>query len=227
MLGGYRQGSGISKSGYYKGIYCGSTYELCWAIYSLDHNVKFSRFPSLLEKDGVKYFPDFLLDDKVTIIELKGYEKEDSVNKKTKLAEILGFKVGVLRKDDLKDIFEYVTINYKTKKYYELYDDYKPKYSYKCAYCEKDFFKDKKLKTEKVCCNRLCSGVYRFSINKEKMHRDINSVKRFKGKLRKEEDLEIYTMKGVSLQNIASEFNIKKAMVWLIKQERSYKLIHD
>src|SRR6516164_8460315 len=31
--GGIRIGSGRSKSGYYKGIYCGSTYELCWVIY--------------------------------------------------------------------------------------------------------------------------------------------------------------------------------------------------
>lgn len=27
-IGGYRKGSGRSKHGYYKGIYCGSTYEL-------------------------------------------------------------------------------------------------------------------------------------------------------------------------------------------------------
>jgi hypothetical protein len=53
MAGGYRIGSGRSKSGYYKGIYCGSTYELCWAIHALDHNIKFSRFDKKLEKDGV------------------------------------------------------------------------------------------------------------------------------------------------------------------------------
>jgi len=29
-VGGYREGSGHSYSGYYKGIYCGSTYELVW-----------------------------------------------------------------------------------------------------------------------------------------------------------------------------------------------------
>ena len=43
-LGGYREGSGRSKSGYYNGIYCGSTYELCWVIYALDTQVKFDRF---------------------------------------------------------------------------------------------------------------------------------------------------------------------------------------
>jgi len=122
-IGGYREGSGRSKHGYYKGIYCGSTYELCWVIYSLDHKIKFKRFPSFLEKDGLKYYPDFLLDDGKTIIETKGYEREESVRKKTKLAESFGYTVKVLRKNDLKYIFDYVILTYKTKKFETLYDD--------------------------------------------------------------------------------------------------------
>jgi hypothetical protein len=121
-LGGYREGSGRSKHGYYKGIYCGSTYELCWVIYNLDHNIKFSRFSSFLEKDGLKYYPDFLLNDKKTIIETKGYESEESVKRKTKLAEFFGYDVKVLRKDDLKHIFEYVKQKYKTSNFALLYD---------------------------------------------------------------------------------------------------------
>jgi hypothetical protein len=124
--GGYRQGSGRSKHGYYKGIYCGSTYELCWIIYSLDHNIKFKRFPSFLQKDKIKYYPDFLLEDGKTIIETKGYEAVESVNKKTKLAESLGYTVIVLRKKDLAPMFEYVAKKYKTKKFYTLYDNYTP-----------------------------------------------------------------------------------------------------
>ena len=42
--GGYRPGSGRAKTGYYKGIYCGSTYELAWVIYQIDNNKDFSRF---------------------------------------------------------------------------------------------------------------------------------------------------------------------------------------
>lgn len=121
-LGGYREGSGRSKHGYYKGIYCGSTYELCWVIYNLDHGIKFKRFPNFLEKDGLKYYPDFLLDDGKTIIETKGYESEESVQKKTKLAESFGYIVKVLRKNDLKDIFNYVETKYNTKKFQTLYD---------------------------------------------------------------------------------------------------------
>lgn len=126
VVGGYRPGSGRSKHGYYKGIYCGSTYELCWVIYNLDHNTKFTRFPSYLEKDGLKYYPDFLLEDSKTIIETKGYESCVSVDRKTKLAESFGYKVIVLRKKELEPIFDYVTKKYKTKRFYTLYDNYTP-----------------------------------------------------------------------------------------------------
>ena len=111
-IGGFREGSGRSKSGYYNGIYCGSTYELCWVIYNLDHQIEFTRFPGKLVKDGVTYYPDFLLSDGKTIVETKGYEKQESVDKKTKIAESFGYSVKVLRKDDLQYAFEYVTQKY-------------------------------------------------------------------------------------------------------------------
>lgn len=156
--GGYRIGSGRSKHGYYKGIYCGSTYELCWVIYNLDHGIKFERFPTFLEKNGLKYYPDFLLDDKKTIIEIKGYESKESVNKKTKLAESFGYIVKVLRKNDLKYVFDYVKEKYNTSNFASLYDEYKPKYDYICTNCKNTFSKDRKLKTKNVFCCVKCSG---------------------------------------------------------------------
>lgn len=158
--GGYREGSGRSKHGYYKGIYCGSTYELCWVIYNLDHNIKFSRFPSFLEKNNLKYYPDFLLDDKKTIIEIKGYENKESVQRKTELAKSFGYNVNVLRKKELQDIFDYVISKYKTKKFEILYDEYKPKYDYICKNCNSTFSKDRKLKTINTFCSVKCSGHY-------------------------------------------------------------------
>ena len=156
--GGYRVGSGRSKSGYYKGIYCGSTYELCWVIYSLDHDVKFTRFDSLLEKDGLKYYPDFLLADGKTIIETKGFEKQQFVDKKTALAESFGYVVKVLRRDDLQYAFDYVKKKHSTTEYHTLYDGYKPKYNYVCSCCSTEFSRDKKLKTDVVFCSRTCAG---------------------------------------------------------------------
>jgi len=163
--GGYRESSGRSKTGYYKGIYCGSTYELCWVIYNIDHRIDFERFPGKLEKDGITYYPDFLLSDGKTIVETKGYEKQESVDKKTKIAESLGYIVNVLRKDDLQYAFDYVTKSYNTKKFYELYDGYKPKYKHLCDCCQIEFETDRKIKTETKFCSRICAGRYRKSKN--------------------------------------------------------------
>lgn len=156
-IGGYRQGSGRSKSGYYKGIYCGSTYELCWVIYSLDHGIKFTRFSGFLENNGTKYYPDFLLDDGKTIIETKGYENQVLVDKKTAVAISHGYTVNVLRKDDLTHAFEYVKEKYSTTEYHTLYDGYKPKYNYTCSCCAVEFSRDSKKKTDKCYCSRSCS----------------------------------------------------------------------
>lgn len=163
--GGYRPGSGRAKSGYYKGIYCGSTYELCWVIYNLDHNIIFSRFPGKLENNGTVYYPDFLLADKKTIIETKGYESPDKVDKKTKVAEHFGFTVKILRKDDLQYAFDYVMLKYNTKQFYTLYDGYKPKYSYNCSYCHSIFHSNGIKNTLTKFCSRVCAGKYRKKAN--------------------------------------------------------------
>lgn len=155
--GGYRAGSGRAKTGNYKGIYCGSTYELCWVIYNIDHNVSFTRFDSYLEKDGLKYYPDFLLADGKTIIEIKGYENQESVDKKTALAERFGYTVIVLRKEQLEKEFRYVSERYSSN-YKTLYDGYKPKYNYVCSHCATEFSRDFKLKTDVVFCSRRCAG---------------------------------------------------------------------
>lgn len=90
------------------------------------------------------YIPDFLLADGVTIVELKGYEREGVVAKKTAVAESFGYTVKVLRKDALEFAFEHV------KKYgvtvetcYTLYDGYKPKYALVCSSCQKEFQRDR------------------------------------------------------------------------------------
>lgn len=162
--GGYRRGSGYSKSGYYKGIYCQSTYELCWVIWALDNGIKFSRFDYTLKNETVKYVPDFILDDGITIVELKGYEDVESVNKKTKLAESFGYVVNVLYKEDLQSIFEYVTNKFGTTDYKTLYDDYKPKYDYVCSFCDKQFSSESKKITKIKFCSRSCCGKYRSNI---------------------------------------------------------------
>ncbi len=156
--GGYRNGSGRAKSGYYKGIYCGSTYELVWVIYQLDNNKEFSRFETTLEYNGKKYIPDFLQNG--MIIEIKGYEKQELVDIKTEVANKNGYQVLVKRKKDLTDEFDWVKNNYEYKYVQELYDNFKPKYEYVCASCGETFNTEKKRKKDIHFCSRKCSGVY-------------------------------------------------------------------
>lgn len=156
--GGYRSGSGHSKSGYYQGIYCGSTYELCWVIWALDNQIKFTRFEKTLRNKYLTYIPDFLLEDGKTIIELKGYESQVKVDAKTQLAESLGYKVVVLRKQNLQHVFDYVKNKFKVTELETLYDDYKPKYQYTCSYCQTQFSTNRKKKTEIKYCSKSCSG---------------------------------------------------------------------
>ena len=224
-MGGYRLGSGRSKSGYYKGIYCGSTYELCWVIYSIDHNIKFTRFPGKLELNRIVYYPDFLLDDQKTIIETKGYESQASVDIKSSMAESLGYIVKVLRKKDLEYAFSYVRTTYGTNKFYTLYDEYKPTYSYVCSNCNLLYSSDKLRRTETGFCSRKCAGQFR------KKHKSVNSHNRetanYKREFSKQVALEIFSRADKSLQQLAEEYNTTKNAIWFIKTKRTYKWIHD
>ena len=221
-MGGYRKGSGRSKSGHYKGIYCGSTYELCWVIYNLDHNIEFIRFPGLLEKNGVKYYPDFLLADGKTIVETKGYEAQESVDVKTAVAESLGYDVRVLRKDDLKYTFDYVKQKYQTDKFYILYDGYKPKFDYSCSHCGIIYSTDIEKKTREKFCSRVCAGKHR-KLNRRPQTKKGNQSRL----LTKEQALEIYYRTDKSLQGLAEEYSIPKNNIWFIKKKKTYKWIHE
>ena len=161
--GGYREGSGRSKSGYFRGIYCGSTYELCWVIHQLDKGIPFKRFDGLLKKGDLKYFPDFLVGEK-QIIEIKGYWTP-AVDYKTEMAKSLGYSVQVLYKEDLKEAFEHVEKKHGTKKFHTLYDSYKPTYTGTCFNCGKEFSRDRRPSAKQVFCSRVCCGKFRKSQN--------------------------------------------------------------
>lgn len=124
--GGYRINSNRSHHGYYKGIYCDSTFELAYLIYCLDHNIDIKRcdesFDYEYEGKNHKYHPDFVVNGE--IIEIKNYYREindiklNAVNKPIK----------ILYYDDLIPIFDYVAQTYGKKytrsnnNFYELYE---------------------------------------------------------------------------------------------------------
>ncbi|MFN4973835.1 MAG: hypothetical protein ACK5GV_01180 [Bacteroidota bacterium] len=155
--GGYRNNSGRSKSGYYKSIYCGSTYELVWVIYRLDHNLPVTRFPGYIEDSDIRYYPDFYVDGK--IVEIKGYWTE-GVDKKSELAKLLGYDIQILYKNDLQIEFDWVYNNYTFTTLEELYDNYKPKFCYVCDNCNLTFNCNSIRKTKYKFCSRQCSGKF-------------------------------------------------------------------
>lgn len=76
--GGLREGSGRSKSGWYKGYYCNSTYELIFLAYHLEKGSNICRSTDVLPywyKDKIcRYHPDFKIDKNT--YEIKGYLNE-------------------------------------------------------------------------------------------------------------------------------------------------------
>ena len=113
-----------SKKGYYKGFYCGSSYELAYVIYNLDHDIPFARCDRFYEYEykGTKhlYFPDFELVDG-TIIEVKGYHT-DLVD--VKAAAVNDRPIKIFYKKDLQTQLDYVfnTYNVNEKTLYTLFD---------------------------------------------------------------------------------------------------------
>lgn len=177
-LGGYREFSGHSRRGYYNGIYCGSTYELAWVIYNIDHGIYFERFSGILKGEGIKYIPDFKIGN--CIFELKGIDLNGSVQKKTDLAISLGYDIKVLYKKDIQYMIDYVIEKYDIKnktKLYVLYDEHVPTYKYICKICKKEYGSEKLKDNDNQFCSRKCSGkgnVVRRTLKMQVLNNDIS-----------------------------------------------------
>lgn len=121
--GGYREGSGRGKQGWYKGIHCDSSWELAYLVYHLDHNLYIERCKEkrqyVWNNKQHTYYPDFITDD--GIIEIKGYSTDQWKSK-----EEQNHDVKVLYKNEIKPYLDYVTNTYGTD-FIKLYDGYNPK----------------------------------------------------------------------------------------------------
>jgi len=117
--GGFREGSSRGKSGWYKGYWCDSSWELAWVIYQLDHGNKFERnkigFPYQFKGKESLFYPDFIVGEKY--VEVKNF------NSKRLEAKLNHFphEIEVLYKEGLVHEFEYVEEKY-GKNYIELYE---------------------------------------------------------------------------------------------------------
>jgi hypothetical protein len=167
IKGGYREGSGRAKTGYFRGIYCGSTYELVWVIYRLDHNLPVTRFNGfIVYGNNKKYYPDFIEDS--IIHEMKGWPNtsiDPTLNEKELGAKKAGYQVRLYFREDLQKEFDWVKQNYIYKELFELYDGYKPKFNFKCSHCGNDVSRNGKPKTEVLFCSRACAGRYQKAKN--------------------------------------------------------------
>ena len=137
--GGYREGSGRGKQGWYKGIHCDSSWELAFLVYHLDHNLYIERCKEkrqyVWNNKQHTYYPDFITDD--GIIEIKGYSTDQWKSKEEQNPD-----VKVLYKNEIKPYLDYVTNTYGTD-FIKLYDGYNPKldlknYTYVWVHNEKE-----------------------------------------------------------------------------------------
>ena len=104
------------KHGWYKGFYCGSSWELAFLIWALDHKLNIKRCDKIFKyeyhRKVYNYYPDFEIDGE--IYEIKGFEDHKAKVKHNAFPEI-----KYLRKADLKEQFKYVEETY-GKNYVEL-----------------------------------------------------------------------------------------------------------
>lgn len=95
-FGGYNEKQFCMKTksirGWYKNMFCGSSWELAFVIYCLDHSLPIQRCTKCLtytDDEGVirKYFPDFEIDG--IIYEIKGYKDKFALIKEQCFPEII------------------------------------------------------------------------------------------------------------------------------------------
>jgi hypothetical protein len=148
--GGYRKGSGVGKSGWYKGYWCDSSYELAWVIYNIDYGHSFIRnkktYEYIWENKKRKYVPDFIKNDE--IIEIKGFVNNHT---QVKLDSVPNLKI--LFRKDLNIEFDYVENKY-GKDFIKLYEGnpYNELTNH-CSVCGKLCMEKNKY------CSRVCAGV--------------------------------------------------------------------
>ena len=119
LAGGKRQGSGRGKKGWYKGIFCDSSWELAYVVYCIDHQIPIRRCEEkrIYEWNGIQhvYIPDFVINDS-TIIEIKGYNTKQWQIKQQQNPDVI-----VLYEKEMKEYIDYVVEKY-GKNYLQLYE---------------------------------------------------------------------------------------------------------
>lgn len=108
--------------GYYKNIWCDSSWELAFLVYCLDNNIPIKRNKNayVYQYNNTEhlYYPDFIINN--TLIEIKGYETEKWKYKLKNCS--LDKELIVINKIKIKKYLDYVKQKYGKYFYNLLYD---------------------------------------------------------------------------------------------------------
>lgn len=119
----HKQTKSYAKSGYYKGIYCASSWELAFLIFNKDLEKNIIRcnkhFEYEIKNKKHLYFPDFLMDK--TIYEIKGRDFGD-VKIKAQAVIDGGYDIKIFRRKEIMPLIKSIQEKYKVKDITELYD---------------------------------------------------------------------------------------------------------
>lgn len=117
--GGYKKGSGRGKHGWYRGIWCDSSWELAWVMFHLDHGIPFERnrerFEYQWQGEKHRYLPDFRMADG-RLVEIKAWLDDKG---RAKLEACPG--IQVVMKKDMEPFLRYAVEKY-GKDFVRLYE---------------------------------------------------------------------------------------------------------
>lgn len=110
ISGGVRKGSSRGKSGWYKGYWCDSSYELAYLIYCLENDIKIERnkegFEYVFENTKHLFYPDFIVEG--IYVEIKNFESDLTDSK----ISYFPHEIKVYYKDTIQPYLKYVKDKY-------------------------------------------------------------------------------------------------------------------
>jgi hypothetical protein len=120
ISGGLKEGSSRGKSGWYKGYWCDSSYELAYLIYCLESGIEIERnkkgFEYVFENKKHLFYPDFIVEGKY--VEIKNFESDLTDAK----ISYFPHEIKVYYKDTIQPYLKYVKDKY-GKKFIYLYEN--------------------------------------------------------------------------------------------------------
>ena len=119
-IAGPKVGLGRGHKGWYKGIWCDSSYELAYVYDCLEKGLSIrrntERFPYVWEGVEKGYYPDFIVEE--DLVEIKGYSNPQTEFKMSQCTKPL----TILREKDLKKSLDSIKLKYGNKFWEVLYN---------------------------------------------------------------------------------------------------------